>query len=188
MKRNSFGKLVLKGIGFIVLGNVMCLVMTMAIFMFGYHGIVKVLAILFSVLIFFSLVFTVAWKDGERERRLITLHPETGERKYRWIGIGCVMFAFAVAPTLFILINKLFFPEQDNLIIYQFVSGSAYPFVIAFTPRPESLSSNVSRIETMSALLPSLLIAYYALIPVATQLGFIFGYKDKLNPDKVIYK
>lgn len=40
----------------------------------------------------------------------------------------------------------------------------------------------------MSALLPSLLIAYYALIPAVTQLGFIFGYKDKLNPDKVIYK
>lgn len=188
MKRNSFGKLVLKGIGFIVLGNVMCLVMTMAIFMFGSHAITKILAILFAALIFFSLVFTVAWKDGERERRLVALHPELGEKKYRWIGIGGIMFAFAVAPTIFILINKLFFPEFDNLIIYQFVSGSSYPFVIAFTPRPESLSGSVSRIETMSALLPSLLIAYYALIPAVTQLGFIFGYKDKLNPDKVIYK
>lgn len=188
MKRNSFGKLVLKGIGFIVLGNVMCLVMTMAIFMFGSHAITKILAILFAALIFFSLVFTVAWKDGDRERKLVSLHPEIGERTLRWLGIGGIMFAFAAAPTIFILINKLFFPESDNLIIYQFVSGSSYPFVIAFTPRPESLSGDVSRIETMSALLPSLLLAYYALIPVVTQIGFRCGYNDTLNSDKVIYK
>ena len=188
MKRESFGKLVLKGIGFVVFGNVLCLVMTMAIFFFGDYPIIKILAILFAVMIFFSLMFTVAWQDGARERKLLHLHPELGEKKFRWVLIGAVMFLIAAAPTVFLLFNKLFFPESDNLLIYQFVSGSAYPFVITFTPKADSLSSDVSRIETMSVLLPSLLLVYYALIPVVTQFGFRVGYYDKLNADKIIYR
>lgn len=188
MKRNSFGKLVLKGIGFVVFGNVLCLVMTMAIFMFGDYLITKILAILFAALIFFSLMFTVAWKEGVRERKLLNLHPELGEKKLRLLLIGAIMFVFAAAPTIFLLLNKLFFPESDNLLIYQFISGSAYPFVIAFTPKPESLSSDISRIQTMSVLLPSLLLVYYALIPAVTQIGFWCGYRDKLNTDKIVYR
>lgn len=188
MKRISFGKLVLKGIGFVVFGNVLCLVMTMAVFMFGDHFIIKILAILFAALIFFSLMFTVAWKDGVRERKLVNLHPELGEKKYRWVLTGAVMFVFAAAPTIFLLLNKLLFPEGDNLLIYQFVSGSAYPFVIAFTPKPESLSSDISRVQTMSVILPSLLLVYYALIPAVTQIGFRCGYCDKLNTDKIVYR
>lgn len=188
MKRDPFGKLVLKGIGFVVFGNVLCLVMTMAIFFFGDYAIIKILAILFAVLIFFSLVFTAAWKDGVRERKIMSRSTELGEKKFRWIAVGAIMFVFAAAPTFFLLFNKLFFPESDNLLIYQFISGSAYPFVITFTPKAESLSSSVSRIETMSVLLPSLLLVYYALIPAVTQLGFWVGYRDKLNTDKIMYK
>ena len=188
MKRDPFGILVLKGIGFVVFGNVLCLVMTMAIFFFGDYVIIKILAILFAALIFFSLMFTVAWKDGVRERKIISRTPELGEKKFRWIAVGVIMFVFAAAPTFFLLFNKLFFPESDNLLIYQFISGSAYPFVITFTPKAESLSSTVSRVQTMSALLPSLLLVYYALIPAVTQIGFWFGYRDKINVDKIVYK
>lgn len=188
MKRESFGKLVLKGIGFVVFGNVLCLVMTLAIFFFGDYAVIKILAIMFAALIFFSLMFTVAWQDGTRERKLINYHPELGEKKYRWVAVGAVMFVFAAAPTVFLLFNKLFFPDSDNLLIYQFISGSAYPFVITFTPKADSLSSDVSRVQTMSALLPSLLLVYYALIPAVTQLGFWVGYRDKLNVDKIMYK
>lgn len=188
MKRDSFGKLVLKGIGFVVFGNVLCLVMTMAIFFFGDYLIIKILAILFAVLIFFSLVFTAAWKDGVRERKIMSHSNELAEKKLRWVAVGAVMFAFAAAPTVFLLLNKLFFPESDNLLIYQFISGSAYPFVITFTPKADSLSSSVSRVQTMSALLPSLLLAYYALIPAVTQFGFWVGYRDKFNVDKIVYK
>lgn len=188
MKRNSFGKIILLGLGYVVFGNVLCLVMTMAIFMFGAHIIMKILAILFAVLIFYSLIFTVAWKDGVRERKITAAHPELGERKRRWIAVGTIMFVFAAAPSILLLVNKLCFPEQDNLIIFQFISGSAYPFVIAFTPSAETISSGVSRVSTMSALLPSLLIVYYALIPAVTQTGFWIGYRDKINMDKIVYK
>ncbi|MBD5384198.1 MAG: hypothetical protein HDR72_04270 [Ruminococcaceae bacterium] len=188
MKRESFGVLTLKGIGFVVLGNILCLIMTMAIFVFGSNMLIKVLAIAFSAVIFFSLVFTAAWKNGAKERGLVKLKRVDSAPKYRWIAIGLIMFAFAAAPTIFLLINKLFFPEQDNLLIYQFVSGSAYPLVLTFTPQADALVSQASRVEAMSVMFPVLMMGYYALIPVFTQLGYWVGFNDKLNSDKIMYK
>ncbi len=188
MKRERFGILTLKGIGFVILGNVLCLIMTMAIFVFGSNMLVKVLAIAFSAVIFFSLVFTAAWKNGVKERNLVKLGRVDNLIKYRWIAIGLIMFAFAVLPTVYLLINKLFFPEQDNLLIYQFISGSAYPLVLTFTPQADALVSQVSRVEGMDVMFPVLMIVYYALIPVFTQLGYWIGFNDKLNSDKIMYK
>lgn len=188
MKRESFGILTLKGIGFIVLGNVLCLIMTVAVFVFGSSLLVKALAVGFAAVIFFSLAFTVAWKNGVKERSLVKLGRVESGAKFRWVAIGLIMFAFAAAPTAFLLINKLFFPDRDNLIIYQFISGSAYPLVLTFTPQPETLVSQESRVESMSVLFPALMLAYYALIPVITQLGYWAGYNDKFNADKIMYK
>lgn len=108
--------------------------------------------------------------------------------KFRWIVIGLIMFAFAAAPTIYLLINKLFFPDRDNLLIYQFISGSAYPLVLTFTPQADALVSQASRVEAMDVMFPILMIAYYALIPVFTQLGYWLALNDKLNTDKIIYK
>lgn len=188
MKRESFGILTLKGIGFVVLGNILCLIMTMAIFIFGSNMFIKVLAIAFSAVIFFSLVFTAAWKNGVKERSLVKLKRADGVPKYRWIAIGLIMFAFAAAPTVYLLMNKLFFPEQDNLLIYQFISGSAYPLVLTFTPQADALVSQASRVEAMNVMFPALMIAYYALIPAFTQLGYWVGFNDKLNSDKIMYR
>lgn len=188
MKRESFGILTLKGVGFVILGNVLCLIMTMAIFVFGSNLFIKVLAIAFSAIIFFSLVFTVAWKNGVKERKLVKFGRVENESKYRWIAIGLIMFVVAAAPSVFLLFNKLFFPERDNLLIYQFISGSAYPLVLTFTPQIDVLVTQESRVEIMSAAFPTLMIVYYALIPFFTQLGYWLGFNDKLNTDRIIYK
>ncbi|MCM1166742.1 MAG: hypothetical protein NC299_07235 [Lachnospiraceae bacterium] len=188
MKRERFWILTLKGIGFVVLGNILCLIMTVAIFVFGSNTFIKALAIAFSAAIFFSLVFTVAWKNGVKERSLVKLGRAEKAPKYRWIAIGLIMFAVAAAPTVFLLINKLFFPERDNLLIYQFISGSAYPMVLTFTPQPDALVTQSSRVESMSVLFPVLMTVYYALIPVFTQLGYYLGLNDKLSSDKIMYK
>ena len=188
MKRESFGILLLKGIGYVVLGNVLCLIMTMAIFVFGSNMFIKILAIAFSAAIFFSLVFTAGWKNGAKERNMLKLGRVESAPKFRWIVIGLIMFAFAAAPTIYLLINKLFFPDRDNLLIYQFISGSAYPLVLTFTPQADALVSQASRVEAMDVMFPILMIAYYALIPVFTQLGYWLALNDKLNTDKIIYK
>ncbi len=192
MKRESFIKLTLKGLGYIVLGNVLCLFMTMGLGMFGVNLFTKVVSISCGTLIFYLLVFSTAWKDGTRERSLIKLGRETEEKKHRWILIGLVMFIFAALPSAVLLLNKLYFPEQDLLIPYRFVSGSAYPFVMAFIPpiTTESeawVETSLRQIDNMSVIFPILMMVYYLLIPVAAQFGYYIGFNDKLDKDKIMY-
>lgn len=192
MKRESFIKLTLKGLGYVILGNVLCLFMTMGLGMFGVNLFTKVVSIACGALIFYLLAFTVAWKDGARERGLIKLGRETEEKKYRWIAIGAVMFLFAALPSAVLLLNKLYFPEQDLLILYRFINGSAYPFVMAFIPPVTAESeawveTSFRQIDNMSVIFPILMMAYYILIPAATQLGYYLGFNDKLNTDKIMY-
>lgn len=193
MKTESFGKLLLKGIGYIVFGNVLCFIMTMAVHMFGNNLFTNVLAIVLGAAIFYSLIFTAAWKNGSDEHKLVKLHHYEGLKKHRWLALGLIMFVLAAAPSVVLLLNKLVFPEQDLLLPYQFVSGSSYPFVLAFVPPVETedyawVTSGINRVDSVHVLFPVLMIAYYALIPVVTELGYWIGVNDKLNADKIIYK
>ena len=194
MERRSFVKLWLTGVGYIVLGNVMCLFATMGLTMFGKNLFTNVLGIIFAALIFYLLMFTVAWKDGTHERSLVKNGRVDGPLKYRWVLIGLAMFAVAVIPTVVLLLNVLFFPEADTLFFYKFVNGSAFPFVSTFIPTVELEkevwieTATTRQIDNMSVLFPVLMIAYYALIPVATHIGYYMGYNDTLNADKIMYK
>lgn len=193
MKRASFWKITLTGIGYVVLGNVMCLFMTMAVTMFGSNFFTKSVAILCGSTVFFSLIFTVAWKDGVRERSLVKLGRVESEQKLRWIAPGLIMFAVSAAPTVVLLLNKLFFPEEDTFLLYRFISGSAFPFVLAFvepvvTETDAWVQTNLRQIDNMSVLFPALMLIFYALVPVAAQLGYWCGFNDKLSKDKIMYK
>lgn len=197
MTRQPFYILLLKGIGYITLGNVLCLFMTMALTIFsvqtGAELIFNIIAMICGTLIFYMLVFTVAWKDGVRERKLLQFHRVESPLKYRWLILGFILFAIAAAPTLLLLLNKLFFPDSDTLYIYRFISGSAYPFIQTFIPHPNLetvawLPTDYRQIDEMSVLFPALMLVYYALIPAATQLGWYAGFHDKLNTDKIVYK
>lgn len=192
MKRRPFHILLLKGIGYIVLGNVMCLIMTMALAMFGLNLFMNILSILCCSAVFFMLVFTVAWKDGCDERSLVKHGRVEAPLKYRWILIGSLMFLAAAIPTIVLLLNKQFFPEADTLFLYRFISGSAYPFVNTFIPTAEAnvdaWHTTLRQFDNMSVWFPVLMLVYYALIPAVTQLGYYMGYHDKLNADKIMYK
>ncbi|MGN1339505.1 MAG: hypothetical protein ACI4WS_04375 [Oscillospiraceae bacterium] len=197
MTRQPFYILLLKGIGYIALGNVLCMFMTMALTIFsvqtGAELIFNIIAMICGTLIFYMLVFTVAWKDGTRERNLVKLHRVDGPLKYRWVVLGLILYVIAAAPTLLLLLNKLFFPESDTLYFYRFLSGSAYPFIQTFIPHPDLdtvawAPTSYRQIDEMSVLFPSLMLVYYALIPAATQLGWYLGYYDKLSTEKIVYK
>ncbi len=194
MERRSFLKLWLTGVGHIVLGNVMCLFATMGLTMFGKNLFTNVLGIIFAALIFFLLMFKVAWQDGTRERSLVKNGRVDGPLKYRWVLIGFAMYAVAIIPTVVLLLNVLCFPEADTLFFYKFVNGSAFPFVSTFIPTVELKkevwieTAATRQLDNMSILFPILMLAYYALIPIATHIGYYMGYNDTLNTDKIMYK
>lgn len=200
MKRQPFYILLLKGIGYIVLGNFLCFFMTMALTMFtsksdnpGFVILMNIIAMICSALIFHMLVFTVAWKDGTRERSLVKNKRVDGPLPRRWIFLGVILFLIAAAPTIVLLLNKLFFPEADTFYVYRFISGSAYPFIQTFVPMPELadkawVETTYRQIDDMSPLFPALMLIFYAIIPAVTQLGWYVGYNDKFNKDNIMYK
>lgn len=200
MKRQPFYILLLKGIGYIVLGNFLCFFMTMALTMFtsksdnpGFIILMNIIAMICSALIFHMLVFTVAWKDGNRERSLVKNKRVDGPLPHRWIFLGIILFLIAAAPTIVLLLNKLFFPEADTFYVYRFISGSAYPFIQTFVPMPELadkawVETTYRQIDDMSPLFPALMLIFYAVIPAVTQLGWYVGYNDKFNKDQIMYK
>lgn len=200
MKRQPFYILLLKGIGYIVLGNFLCFFMTMALTMFtsksdnpGFVILMNIIAMICSALIFHMLVFTVAWKDGTRERSLVKNKRVDGPLPHRWIFLGVILFLIAAAPTIVLLLNKLFFPEADTFYVYRFISGSAYPFIQTFVPMPELadkawVETTYRQIDDMSPLFPALMLIFYAIIPAVTQLGWYVGYNDKFNKDNIMYK
>lgn len=180
MKRTCFGLLLLKGIGYVILGNVLCAIMTTAMFVFGSNFLTKSLSIAFSAVIFWSLIFTFGLKEGAKEHSLVKYKRVQHKLKYRALFAGFIMFLFAAAPSAALLINKLLFPEHDILTIYQFVSGSSFPFVQAFIPtinvKLAWQPTSALRINNMHTSFPALMCAYYLLIPAITQLGFHHGY------------
>lgn len=190
--RRSFVKLTIEGIGTVVLGNVLCAVMTVGIYVFGSNILTKVLSIMCGVLIFHLPIFTFGWREGKREYNLVRYKRVEGEKKYRCLKSGVIMFLFAAIPSAVLLLNKLLFPKEDLIMLYQFISGSAYPFVQTFIPPVETelawAGSNALRIDGMSVMFPILMFAYYLLIPLSAQLGFWCGFENKLDPDKIIYK
>ena len=193
MKRQPFYMLLLKGVGYIILGNVMCLFVTMGLAMFGANMFTNVVSIMCGLAIFFMLVFTVAWKDGTAERSLIKNHRVDSPLKYRWIFIGLLMALIASIPTIVLLLNKLVFPQEDTFFLYRFINGSAYPFIMTFvepvvTENDAWVGTSLRQIDNMDVMFPVLMLVYYALIPVVTQLGYWMGFNDKLNQDKIMYK
>ena len=193
MKRQPFYILLLKGIGYIILGNILCMFMTMALSMFGGNIVFNILSIICGTLIFYMLIFTVAWKDGARERSLVKNRRVDAPLKYRWIYLGVIMYVIAAMPTLVLLLNKLFFPEQDTLFEYRFISGSAYPFIQTFIPQPDISTmawehTDYRQIDSMPALFPALMLVYYAVIPAVTQFGWYVGFNDKFNKENIMYK
>ena len=184
---------ILKGIGYIVLGNIMCLFMTMGLTMFCSNIVFNALAILCGTLIFHLLMFTVAWQDGDRQRVMLQNKRIDTPTKHRWIFIGILLAVIAAVPTIVLLLNKLLFPEADTLYLYPFLSGSAYPYLQTFVPTVVTegeawAPTTLRRIDLMSPVFPALMLIFYAIIPAVTQLGYYIGLKDMLNKDKIMYK
>ena len=153
----------------------------------------NILSIICGTLIFYMLIFTVAWKDGARERSLVKNRRVDAPLKYRWIYLGVIMYVIAALPTLVLLLNKLFFPEQDTLFEYRFISGSAYPFIQTFIPQPDISTmawehTDYRQIDSMPTLFPALMLVYYAVIPAVTQFGWYVGFNDKFNKENIMYK
>lgn len=181
MHRTPFWKLLLTGIGYMVLGNVMSTVLTVAMSVLADNTFVTVILFVMTVFIFYSLIFTAAFKDGQRELSLVKNHRVDAPIKGRWTLIGLIMFAVMSIPSVILFFDAVYRLFDGYLIPYRMICGMIYPLAL-------SIGVNYSEITEMQPYYALIFMACYIFIPLAANIGFNAGFKDKLNPDKIIYE
>ncbi|MBD5116903.1 MAG: hypothetical protein HDT48_05275 [Ruminococcaceae bacterium] len=181
MQRKPFWKLLILGIGYMVLGNVMSTVMTVALSMFGDVPAVMGILFVFTLFVFYALIFTVAFKDGQREMHMVKNHRVDGPIKGRWIAIGVIMFLVMCIPSVILFFDATYRLFDGFLIPYRMICGMIYPLAL-------TMGVNYSEITEMPSYIAFIFMACYILIPVVAAFGFDVGFKDKFNPDKIMYE
>ena len=68
--RQPFFKLLLSGLLFMVFGNLLCTIVTVSTAPFMNFEFFKVIVFIFTLIIFYSLMFTAGYRDGDREQKL----------------------------------------------------------------------------------------------------------------------
>ena len=181
MQRKSFLKLFLTGIGYMLLGSLMSTAMTVALAFMIDNVFVEVVLFILTLAVFYSLVFLAGYKDGKSERTMLRNKRIDGPIKGRWARIGLCMWGVMSVPSIILILDKLFVWFKDYLITYRIICGTVYPFLLA-------IGVSDADIDRMPMYVPFIVIGIYAFIPLATHLGYKFGFEDKFNPDKIIYE
>ena len=181
MQRKPVWKLLLLGTGYMVLGNVMSTVMTVAMSVIADIAIVMVILFLMTLFVFYSLVFTAAYNDGQREHLMLKNHRTEGPVKGRWTLIGLIMFAVMCIQSVILFFDSVYGLIVGYLIPYRMICGMIYPLALV-------IGVNYPEASQMPPYFALIFMLCYILIPVMTTVGFHFGFYDKLNPDKVMYE
>ena len=179
-ERQSFLKLLLSGGLYMLFGNILCAIMTLSTAPFIGNDFMKVLIFILAMAIFYSLMFTVAYKDGNREKRYVTLHKCEEPDMKKWVKIGAALMGIMFAPSVVLLIAKLTNWYFDITLIHRIVDGMIYPLSLLLVPD--------SNIDSMQIFVPFIYMLCYALIPVITHLGFYYGYTGKLEKGNIMYE
>jgi hypothetical protein len=170
MKQESIALTALKGLGFAVFGNVLGGIMTVSLAPFLSEWFIPYIAILLTVFIYGSLLFTAGMKDGQKQAKLLRRHEIEAVPKLRWIWLGLAIGGIMCIPCAVLLTSALgAFPLTGELLLGSyFVLGALAP------------SFFMIDVQQMSPVFPLILMAVYLIItPIPAQIGYRFGTGDK---------
>ncbi|MDR0197673.1 MAG: hypothetical protein LBI36_05585, partial [Oscillospiraceae bacterium] len=126
----------------------------------------------FAAIIYLSLVFTPAYKDGVRERALLQNKRVESLPRRRWLFIGLFLWAVMLLPVVLLLTGVM------EIGVYRIIDGAVYPLSLVMAGEGGALP----------AFAPFVFGAFYGLTVPSCCLGFYLGVNDKLNMDKIMYK
>ena len=179
-ERQSFPRLLLAGGLYMLFGNILCAIMTLSTAPFIGNDFMKIVIFVLAIAVFYSLMFTVAYKDGTREQRYVKLHKCEEPDMKKWVKIGSALMGIMFVPSFVLLIAKLTGWYFDITLIHRIVDGMIYPLSLLLVPD--------SNIDSMQLFVPFIYMLCYAFIPVATHFGFYFGYTGKFEKENIMYE
>jgi hypothetical protein len=158
------------------MGNLLATVMTISLPSVIMNTAVKITAALFTAVIYFSLVFVPAYKDGVNEKNLLQKNQGASVVKFRWLAVGFVLSGIMAVPAVLLLTGNI------GLGLYRIIDGAVYPLSLLLIP--------TAALETgeVPVYAPFIFMGFYLLTAPVCEAGFFCGYKDKLNLDKILYK
>lgn len=170
MQRKPFWKVFLIGLGYMVLGNLMCLILTVSTVPFTSINVAfTVVLFVLTTFVFYALMFTGGYKDGVKERSMLQYDRVDGPTN-RWLLVGVLLFGIMCIPS----IVQLFL---NYTIVYRFLCGAIYPLA--------QLMGVKDYTEAWQVLV---FIAYYALMPLALHLGYRTGISGKFSGGNFMYE
>ncbi len=178
--RRSFPKLLLTGFLFMLFGNLLCTIMTISIAPFISMDFIKVMIFIFALAVFYSLIFTVGYRDGDNEQKYVRLHKAEPPKSTKWLVIGIILMLIMFIPSVVLLLDKLCGWYFDFTLVHRIICGMVYPLSLMLVPE--------STIDSMQEFVPFVYMLCYAGIPAAAHLGYYFGYTQKFDKDKLMYK
>lgn len=175
MQRDNIFKIFIKGLGFAFFGNILGGIMTISLAPFISEWFISYIALLFSLFIYLSLIFTAGLKDGQHERILLRNKRVESCPKYRWLILGAVIGAIMCVPVLILLLGVIgvIGLSGEYLFAFRFISGTVYPLMHV------AEAHNVPVAEIPLWYPVASMSIYFILTPIAAQLGYKFGYDEK---------
>lgn len=183
MQREHFLKIFVKGLGYALFGNILSGIMVFSIAPVINIWLLTVVALLFTLFIYGSLLFTAGYRDGQRENKLITNHRVESTPKYRWIVFGLIIGAVMAIPGFIILAAKLsaFTVTQEFMMIFRFVNGAVTPLLHA------AEMHKAAPADYPMWLCIAFIGIYVVLSPILSHIGYKFGFENKTR-ESIMYE
>lgn len=183
MQREHFLKIFVKGLGYAFFGNILSGIMVFSIAPVINIWLLTVVALLFTLFIYGSLLFTAGYRDGQRENKLIINHRVESSPKYRWIIFGIIIGAIMAIPGFVIFASKLgmLTVSGEFMFVFRFVNGTVTPLLYA------SEMQAAAPADYPLWLCIAFVAVYIIVSPLCAHIGYKFGYDDKKR-DSFMYE
>ena len=182
MKRDLFIKQLFVCYGYLLLGMLMCFMLSIFTTILMKHFLISILLQLCTTAIVTLLLCNYAWKDGKKEIRLVTTYGYKKASPARWWALGALTSAPLYAQLLLLCLSKLGIISELGAV-YKLTAAHVMPLT-AWLVRP---SQEVVSSADFSWGIIAAIALIQLVIPVSMAVTHIVSYKDKVDSDLIVY-
>ncbi|MCL2072129.1 MAG: hypothetical protein FWH07_07865 [Oscillospiraceae bacterium] len=185
--KKSFLQLLLPGLGYVIMGNLLSTIMTISLAMFRMEILIMGLSVVFGMAIYLLLVAVPAYKDGleENTRAKRETGGERTATQWRWAFVGLILWGVMLIPSIVFLLSDF------NEGAYRLINGAVSPLSAFMLTGTGEFVTNQAGDETeilqLASFAPYVFMGFYALTIPACHIGFMLGLRDSFNKDRLLY-
>lgn len=182
MKRDLFIKQLFTCFGYLLIGMIMCLMLSVFSAHFMGYFLVAIAFQACTTAIVALLLCNFAWKDGKKEIRLVNTYKYKKVSFLRWLALGFLTVIPLYALEIMLILSKLGRIFEFG-VAYKFLASPFIP-IVTWLAKPQGQYLSAS---DYSWTLIAAIAVIQLLIPVAMAVTHQISYNDKINSDTIVY-